>query len=53
MAGMRWAERPGLFRRWRLSRLERHSNNRMLQYVPGVGARLFRHPSGHSNGKHP
>jgi gluconolactonase len=25
-------------------------NNRMMQYVPGVGARVFRHPSNFSNG---
>jgi gluconolactonase len=48
--GMRWAEGPVYFADGDYLVWSDIPNNRMLQYVPGVGARLFRHPSGHSNG---
>jgi len=48
--GMRWAEGPVYFADGDYLVWSDIPNNRMLQYVPGVGVRLFRHPSGHSNG---
>src|SRR5215510_2687168 len=48
--GMRWAEGPVYFADGDYLVWSDIPNNRMLQYVPGAGVRLFRHPSGHSNG---
>jgi gluconolactonase len=48
--GMRWAEGPVYFADGDYLVWSDIPNNRMLQYVPGVGVRTFRSPAGHSNG---
>jgi len=48
--GMRWAEGPVYFADGDYLVWSDIPNNVMLQYVPGVGVRVFRHPAGHSNG---
>src|SRR6516162_1835843 len=48
--GTLWAEGPVYFADGDYLVWSDIPNNRMLQYVPGVGVRVFRSPSGHSNG---
>src|SRR5215469_2067568 len=48
--GCLWAEGPVYFADGDYLVWSDIPNNRMLQYVPGLGVRLFRSPAGHSNG---
>ena len=48
--GSLWAEGPAWSANGRYLVWSDIPNNRMLQYVPGIGVRTFRSPAGHSNG---
>lgn len=48
--GMLWAEGPCYFPLSDTVVWSDIPNNRMMQHVPGVGTRVFRHPSNNSNG---